>query len=312
MSYKRRQFLKSTALLSSAILLKNIPSLGQGQNSKGLQVSCQHYTWLTYFRREGREWEKNMDDVVKALKEVGLTGYEPSFTNPEHVDKLKTPLTKSGIQAKSMYVNSWLHEEGKTKESIDQVLAIARQAKDLGVEIIVTNPSPIQWGKPIDKTDKQIQTQAVALDRLGAELRDLGIKLAYHNHDMEMRQSAREFHHMLMNTNPENVSLCLDAQWIHRGSGNSQVALFDIVEMYADRIVELHIRQTQDGVWSEVFGEGDIDYGRLVEKLLEKDLRPHLVLEQAVEEGTPNTMSAEEAISESLRNLMAIFESFGE
>ena len=83
--------------------------------------------------------------------------------------------------------------------------------------------------------------------------------LAYHNHDAEMREGAREFHHMLTGTDPANVKLCLDAHWIYRGSGNSQVALFDIVEIYVDRIVELHLRQSHDGIWSEVFGEGDIN-----------------------------------------------------
>ncbi|MCK5701309.1 MAG: sugar phosphate isomerase/epimerase, partial [Cyclobacteriaceae bacterium] len=132
-------------------------------------------------------------------------------------------------------------------------------------------------------------------------------KLAYHNHDIEMRESAREFHHMLTGTDPDYVHLCLDAHWIYRGSGNSQVALFDIVEMYADRIVELHLRQSQDGIWSEVFGEGDIDYARLIKILKNKKLKPHIVLEQAIEEGTPNTMSSVEAIGKSLSNVKEMF-----
>ena len=190
------------------------------------------------------------------------------------------------------------------------MLAIAREAKKLGIRIVVTNPSPIQWGQPIDKDDRQLQTQAKALNHLGNELRKIGITLAYHNHDMEMRQSAREFHHMMVQTDPKNVSLCLDAHWIYRGAGNSQVALFDIVKLYADRIVELHLRQSQNGIWSEVFGEGDIDYERLVSELLNKKIRPHLVLEQAVEKGTPQTMDAVAAIGKSLENVKKIFRDF--
>lgn len=100
----------------------------------------------------------------------------------------------------------------------------------------------------------------------------MGITLAYHNHDAEMREGAREFHHMLTGTNPENVKLCLDAHWIYRGAGNSQFALFDIVELYCDRIVERHLRQSHDGIWSEVFGAGDIDYTSLTVMLNKKKL----------------------------------------
>ena len=206
-----------------------------------------------------------------------------------------------------MYVNSTLHEEAEIEKSITNALAVAKAAKPMGVEIVVTNPSPIQWGGEANKTDEQIKIQAEALDRLGKELRQLGLKLAYHNHNMEMRESAREFHHMMLGTDPENVHLCLDAHWIYRGSGNSQVALFDIVNLYADRIVEMHLRQSHDGIWSEVFEAGDVDYNRLAEKLLDKKIYPHLVLEQAVEEGTPHTMDAIEANRKSLAYVQEVF-----
>jgi inosose dehydratase len=187
------------------------------------------------------------------------------------------------------------------------VLAIAKEAKKIGIEILVTNPTPIRWGGPENKSDEQLKTQALALNVLGKELRSIGLTLAYHNHDAEMRESAREFHHMLAGTESNNVKLCLDAHWIYRGSGNSQVALFDIVELYADRIVELHLRQSHDGIWSEVFEDGDIDYARLANTLKQKGIQPHVVLEQAVEEGTPQTMNTVEAMNKSLRKVEKLF-----
>lgn len=63
------------------------------------------------------------------------------------------------------------------------------------------------------------------------------------------------------------MSLCLDVHWAYRGSGNSQVALFAIIKLYGHRIAELHIRQSRGGIWSETFGEGDIDYTRLTREL---------------------------------------------
>ena len=304
----RRQFTQTAALTAASMMINGVPAAARPK--KQLLIACQHYTWFSYLRREGKEWEKDLESSFSAFKSSGLEGYEPSFQSTEHVRSLQEKLGQEGIWASSMYVNSLLHEEDKKDQSMAEVLTIARAAKKMGIRIVVTNPSPIQWGQPIDKDDQQLKIQAKALDQLGAELRKLGLILAYHNHDMEMRQSAREFHHMMLQTDPKNVSLCLDAHWVYRGAGNSEIALFDIVKLYADRIVELHLRQSQDGIWSEVFGEGDIDYAWLVDELMAKKLRPHLVLEQAVEEGTPQTMKPEIAIRKSLDYTLKVFSPF--
>lgn len=250
---------------------------------------------------------ENPDESFQTSLDAGFRGYEPSFGQPSEVGKLKVFLDTYKIGSTSMYVNSVLHEPQLVEKNIAEILVLAKEAKKIGVEILVTNPTPIKWGGPENKTDEQLIAQASALNLLGKELKSLGIKLAYHNHDAEMRESAREFHHMLTGTDPAYVHLCLDAHWIYRGAGNSQVALFDIVNLYADRIVELHIRQSQNGIWSEVFEDGDIDYQRLAIFLKNLKLTPHLVLEQAVEKGTPHTMGTLEALRESLVNAKKIF-----
>jgi inosose dehydratase len=48
--------------------------------------------------------------------------------------------------------------------------------------------------------------------------------------------------------------MCFDAHWLYRGASNSEVAVFDIARLYADRIIELHVRQSKDDVWTEVLG----------------------------------------------------------
>ena len=104
--------------------------------------------------------------------------------------------------------------------------------------------------------------------------------------------------------------MCLDAHWVYRGAGNSQVALFDVLEMYGPRVTELHLRQSQNHVWTEVFGPGDIDYERLVGYFRKIGTKPLLVLEQAVETGSPNTMKAIEAIRRSVEYTRQVFAGF--
>ena len=221
---------------------------------------------------------------------AGLTQYEPSFNSADEVSKLAPYLSKYHLAMPSVYVNSSLHEANTAPASIATVLAIAEVAKPLGTRIIVTNPNPIKWGSDDDKSDAQLAEQAKNLDQLGRELRKRGLTLAYHTHAPEHRQAAREFHHMMLSSNPDNVSLCLDTHWVYRGSGNSEVALFDVVKLYGKRIVELHVRQSKNGIWQEILSDGDIDYRRLARELSGQRIKPLIVLEQCIEKGSPNTM----------------------
>ena len=301
---QRRKFIQSTSLVGMGSMLN--PFDHPIIKLEKPMIAVQQYTWLSYLRREGISWNEDLDRFCQQLVDSGFSGFEPSFTLPNEVETFKKILPKFNIWTSSMYVNSTLHDPDQIESSISNALSIAKVAKKMGIKIVVTNPSPIKWGDPMDKTDDQLILQAKSLNRLGCELRKLGMKLAYHTHDMEMRQSAREFHHMLLNSDKENVHLCLDSHWVYRGAGNSQVALFDIIRLYGDRIVELHLRQSKDGVWSEVFGEGDIDHDRMIELLSDMKLKPHIVLEQAVEKETPQTMSTIDAIKESLAYTLEI------
>jgi len=299
----RREML---ATVSGAAALAAMSGPAEGAGAAAPHVATNTYPWSTFAKRAGEKFDQYTDRLLADIMATGITGYEPALRRPGELDGLPERLARHGLEMRSIYVNSLLHDEAQSQGSIDEAVAIAERARPLGVRIVVTNPSPIRWGGPEDKTDRQLAHQAESLDRLGERLGKLGMTLAYHNHDSELRRGAREFHHMLTATDPGNVMFCLDAHWVYRGCGNSQVALFDAIEMYAPRIVELHLRQSRDGVWAETFTlEGDIDYRRLFADLDRRSLAPHFVLEQAVEERSPQTTSVVDAHRASAANLRA-------
>ncbi|MCP5538606.1 MAG: sugar phosphate isomerase/epimerase [Akkermansiaceae bacterium] len=277
-----------------------------------MHLATNVYPWTTFYRRENRDWNADLDTGLAEVAATGVSGFEPVGQSPDQIRDLGALLRKHGLEMRSLYVNSKLHDPADAPASIDAALAIADAAAPLGCRFVVTNPSPIRWGGGEDKTDAQLVEQAKNLDRLGAELRKRGLALAYHNHDAELRRGGREFHHMLAATDPEHVKFCLDAHWVFRGCGDSEVAVFDAVRLYGDRVVELHLRQSAGGVWTEAFdGAGDIDYGRLAAALAERKILPHLVLEQAVEEKSPRTLDAVAAHrigQANARQTFAIFE----
>lgn len=293
MTLNRRDFVVTAAATGAGLLSWPRRRVCAAQaTEKKLHLATNSYPWITFYRRDNKDFDGELDASLGAVAESGVDGFEPILNRPEDVARLGPLLKKHGLEMRSFYVNSLLHEAAQADQSIRDILAIARRARDVGSKIVVTNPSPIRWGGTANKNDAQLRTQADALNRLGESLRDLSLVLAYHNHDMEMRCSAREFHHMMLGTDPDHVTLCLDAHWIYRGSANSNVALFDIVKLYVKRVSELHIRQSVDQVWTETLCDGDIDYAALVTALVDAGVCPHLVLEQAVESQTPQTMDA--------------------
>lgn len=309
--YTRRGFLKNNGIVCGAALLAT-PRIAQvrAQARGKLHVACNSYTWQTFYARESRSFNESLDAGLEDVAKSGLDGFEPLVTSPQEMDKLVPLLKKHGLQMQSLYVNSVLHKPDAVEASISEIMKIVEKARPAGTRLIVTNPNPIRWGGPENKDDAQLKLQAEALDKLGAKLKPTGLTLAYHNHDIELRNAAREFHHMMLATDPKNVSLCLDAHWIYRGSGNSSVALFDVLKLYGNRVREVHLRQSVRNIWSETFGEGDIDYAAFAQRLLDMRVKPHLVLEQAPENGTPKTMGPVEVHRVSVEYVRRLFAAF--
>ncbi len=293
--FSRRRFIGSAM---ATVATFEVLDLGQSRARAAarLHLTGNVYPWLTFYQHEGKDFNADLDAGLGQVAAAGLDGFEPIINTPADIDRLVPLLKNHGLEMRSFYVNSTLHEPDAAEESIARIAALAQKAKAAGTRIIVTNPNPIRWGGPEAKNDTQLRTQAKAMERLGGALKDRGLTLAYHFHGAELEHAARELHHMMVGTDPRRVTLCLDAHWVYRGAGDSEVAVFDITRLYGRRISELHLRQSQGGIWQEAFdAQGDIDYAKLVTILAGMNVKPHLVLEQAIEDKTPKTMTPLEA-----------------
>lgn len=302
----RRTFLEASSAAALALAASGASRPAKPAPRKP-HLATNEYPWRTFDEREGRRFRDDLADSMKRVASSGVVGFEPLVDDLAHLERLEPLLERHDLEMRSIYVNSVLHDPARVKASQDKVVEISRRARELGAKIVVTNPSPIRWGGPENKSDAQLELQGRALDELGARLKELGVTLAYHNHDAELRLAAREFHHMLVATDPANVALCLDSHWVFRGAGDSSLYLFDMLEHYGKRIVELHLRQSRDGVWTEAFGPGDIDYARLVAWLGKHELEPHLVLEQAVEKASPRKLDVVTAHRQSVEYARKLF-----
>lgn len=258
-------------------------------------LGTQMYPWLQDSHRRGLEFTSRLDDVLAEVAAAGFTAFEHSLSRESDVLGIAPLLAKRGLAMPAVYFGGPLHDERSEATIATIVKLLALAAEKTGTRIVNVNPDPLDWSSPLDKTDAQLRHQARALGALSARLAPFGVRLAYHTHNAEMRASAREFHFMLTANDPAHVGLCLDAHWIYRGADDSQAALESILSLHGARILSAHVRQSRGGVWDEVFGEGDVDYGPVVATLRRHGFTGPISLEQAIESGTPHTMPMAEA-----------------
>ena len=265
-------------------------------------VGTQLYVFMQTCGREGKVLEDNVDEIFGQIAGAGLDGLEPFLglmDTAEKADALKPLLEKHQLTFSSCYAGGSFHTKEDAEEAIATIISGAEFAKRLGVPAINTNPSPI--GR--DKTDEELATQCSYLDRLGKELKELGMELYIHNHDPEIRNNAKEFRANFLQTNPEYVSLCVDTHWVYRGGMDP----LSLMKECPDRIKSLHIRNSVDGTWSESFGDGDLDYGAIKDFLVEIGYQGWLLIELAIEEKTVLTRPLAENLKLSREYVKQVF-----
>lgn len=261
------------------------------------------YGWTQIAAREGRAFDRAR--AMRDARAAGLTGWEDAFGKESDPAAVAADAAAAGLSMRSAYVFGTFHTEESARASHDYALRICDALMPHGVTRFISNPDPLPGGAL--KSDAELRVQARALEALGLALKARGAELLFHTHSPEMKASAREFHHMLAGTDPTAVRLCLDLHWVWRGAENSMVALEDIIRLYADRVSELHIRQSRRGIWHETVGEGDIDMEVVVRMLAEQSVKPLLVLEHAYEEGTVMTLDAVSAHAASATYVSRLF-----
>ena len=267
--------------------------MGQNASSAAeanrLHVTLNQYTVAAFYGRDGVDFGQNLDKCLAEMKSVGADGLEPMINSAADSEMYGTALKKQGMVMRSIYMGPNFHDKNVCDSEMERTLISVKKAIEYGLKVVVINPAVKQG-----KTDEELILQSKNFDKVGEEIRKLGPKLTFHYHTSELEFGAREFHHLLCGTKPENLGLCFDVHWSFRACGNSAVAAYDHARLYGDRVYEFHLRQSKDGVWTELFGDGDIDYQWVADFVGKFGKKPHIVLEQAPENGTPNTMKAAE------------------
>jgi len=289
----RREALSGIAKLSGAAFFSQQLLLAAENTSAAHyapKVSVEIYIWIQHLETEKKILAEGVEEVLASFHGAGYRRVElnQDFFQPALRDKTLKLLAKYNLAPETVYAGTTLHEAGAAEKSVRGVLELGRLLKAHGTRVIVTNPSP-KPGQAL-KTEEELDTQAKYVDQLAAGLEQQGIKLALHHHTPELAEHAREWHHLLEYTNPRQVYCCVDVHWAYRGGQD----VMSFIRETGDRLIELHLRNSHQGVWAEDFGPGDIDYQEVADYLRGISFNGYLVVELAYEKGTQITRSLDE------------------
>jgi len=173
---------------------------------KKSQVAAQLYTI--------RDHLKTPKDIAASLKKVKKIGYEAvqlSGLGPIETSELKKMLDDTGLNPCST------HEDGV--DLFGDINGVIEKLQELGTK---TTAYPYPAGVDFS-TITGVKSLAKKLDKAGAALKEAGIVLTYHNHNIEFVRIKGKtvLEHMYELTDPENLQGEIDTFWVQAGGGDS-------------------------------------------------------------------------------------------
>lgn len=265
----------------------------------------QAYVFQQYYGRTKEPLDKHFDEIFQSFRIAGYDRLEltNAFFAPEFTERTAGLLKRHKLKLAIVYNGGPMHTADGADKTIAETLALARRVRKATgtLEWVNINPNPLPKGAA--KSDEELKIQAAALNRLATELKREKLGLMVHQHAPELANNAREWRHVMANTDPKLVYACLDIHWFYRGGQDVMTHLKE----WAPRTASLHLRNSKDGVWIEEFAPGDIDYTQVAAYLKQVGYTGYLVVELAVEAKTQETASIESNIRRSLNYAESIF-----
>jgi inosose dehydratase len=256
------------------------------QPAYGPRIAVQLYAWTQDRRRQGKDFWEDLDAVLGEVKATGIPaieGWLDWFSDRQRTERATKLIRKHGLEVAGLYTGGPFHEPEAAEQTVKRIVEWAGRAYAIRPTYISVNPDPLP-GKA-EKTEAQVATQVRYLDELGRRLSPLGCRLLIHEHDPAILHDAREYRYNVKHLDPRYVGLCLDTHWVYRGGEDPLTLLKEGRPL----VQAMHLRNSRDGVWTESFGPGDVDYEAIAAYLRETRYTGWLVLELAFEPKTTFT-----------------------
>lgn len=247
---------------------------------------------------------QRLDQVLPQVEAAGFTGVQhflDCVSTPQAADAYGAALAKCRLLPAGLFASGPLHDPELARpfeESLLDALGVAMQHINLRSITLGIEPRKDK----ARKTDAQLECQAASLVRLSESLAHEGIRLLAHFSSTELAENAREFKRMMRLVPGRAMGVCFDADSVFRAG----ILPIDLLDPFAPRMQETHLRSSRGGVWDEALGDGDVRLDDLMELLEDYDFKGWHVVELMREARTPKSLKIPEALRLSLTYAKAL------
>lgn len=288
---KKREFLTQMSILSAGLLV--LPSIGCIAKEKSIPFGIQLYSLRDQLK----------SGVENVISEVAKAGYHfVEAYGYSAIDgfwgltpaQFKALLDKYELTCPSAHYDFGAYQQSGSVEIIKDYI---RTAKILGSEYIV-----IPYMNPdIYKNEQLTKAWILQVNTAAQLIKDAGLKLAYHNHDIEffdLGNGKNAFEMLLNGTQPDLVDFEMDVYWVVKAK-KDPLKLFNT---YPGRFKLWHIKdmsKADEGKNTEI-GNGTVDYPAILKEAKKAGLQFPIMEQENYE------MDAYESINISAKYLQKI------
>jgi sugar phosphate isomerase/epimerase len=264
--FNRRDFLKYSSLLTAGTLV--LPSFIFKKNAS---VGVQLYTIRDLMQSDPKGTLKKVADL--GYKKVEAAGYNEGLFYGMKPAEFKKVLSDLGLKMPSSHYSSGLANPEKVGTLNNGWEKVVEDAKNADLEYMVL----AYLTEDERKTIGDYKKVAALLNQAGEICKQNGIKLAYHNHDFELKTLDNELPYdiLLKEVDPSLLVMELDLYWTVK-AGLDPVQLF---KDHPGRFPLWHVKDMNEaGEFTEV-GTGVIDFTRIFDNKKAAGLK-HFFVEQ--------------------------------
>ena len=243
--------------------------------------------------------ETPLSTALSEGKQIGYEGFELNGKFPKSAQGVADVLRPYDLALVSGWYSSRLAQRSAAEE-IDAIASHVQLLAQNGAKVLVYGEvaDSIQGQRiplverPRFYTERAWQDYADKLNELARFTLSHGIRLAYHHHMGAYVESPSDIDTLMRLTGPE-VGLLFDAGHCYMGGGEP----VEVLRKHIDRVCHVHFKDVRkpvvqlarNNLWSfpdciingtfTVPGDGDIDFGELLDVLLAADYHGWLVVE---------------------------------
>lgn len=205
-----------------------------------------------------REFTQTPQDIENTFRKVAAIGYDSaqaSAMGPIDAAELARISRETGVKVACTHT--------PPARLLNDLDAVMREHETFGCRIIGLGGLPNE----MRDTPEHLREAAEKFGEAARQVRRNGFTLGYHNHTWEfMPLDGRPIlQYLLENTDPEAFQLILDAYWVQHAG----VSPVDFLARYGSRVCVLHLKdmaaKPDNSVEFAELGEGNMDYGRIIE-----------------------------------------------